>query len=361
MLSHLKTLQNDIFIELTKTLSNVSDYLSMTERGYSDNFQEMKNEDIVHEFKRRESYFDKQYELIKRCEMMKECQKSIERLFEEFKYTYEVFVLDSSSTREKVGNHMNKQLEKMKIIDRDFKKQNFSDEYEKENYTDRIIQTELTRKQKQIQEDNIRKRDEEEKRQHLSQLEDERKSKADGIQKMLTTIEYEYIEKWTDRKIGDLIFDTKKDSWKEGSSVFHSRIMGRGELIFLIEDTIGNKFGYYSAGKIQLNKFSEWVKADAQTFLFSLNSNGRMDKPMKFEIINQRNGYQLFPADDYKLIWFGGKAINLLKAGHKGLSTCTQNDSSFDYHGVQNALCGKEGSFGWTAKRIIVIQMNQPF
>ena len=359
MITNLQILQNHITTQLTKTINNISEYLKLTERGYADKFPEMRNEDIIHEFKRRESYYDQQCELLTRCEMIMNSQKELDKLFEEFKYTFEVFALDSKSTWEKVGNIMNKELEKLRVIDKDLKKQNYSEEYEMENFTSRKIATELTRKQQQIQEDNIRKQNEEDKRQHLIQVQDERKTKGEAIQKMITVEEYDIIQQWTERKFGEVLFDTKKDNWKEVTSVFHTKIIGKGDLLFVIEDTFGNKFGYYSTTKIQPNKFMEWVKADPNTFLFSLNSNGRIDKPMKFEIINQRNGYQLFPPNDYKLIWFGGKAINVLKAGHKGLSTCTQNDSSFDYHGYQNALCGKEGSFGWTPKRIIVVQMNQ--
>ena len=230
MITNLQILQNHITTQLTKTINNISEYLKLTERGYADKFPEMRNEDIIHEFKRRESYYDQQCELLTRCEMIMNSQKELDKLFEEFKYTFEVFALDAKSTWEKVGNIMNKELEKLRVIDKDLKKQNYSEEYEMENFTSRKIATELTRKQQQIQEDNIRKQNEEDKRQHLIQVQDERKTKGEAIQKMITVEEYDIIQQWTERKFGEVLFDTKKDNWKEVTSVFHTKIIGKGDI-----------------------------------------------------------------------------------------------------------------------------------
>ena len=47
----------------------------------------------------------------------------------------------------------------------------------------------------------------------------------------------------------------------------------------------------------------------------------------------------------------------------KNESCCHQDENRFDYHGIENALCGKEpkGKYGemfFTPKRILVIQMK---
>ena len=61
-----------------------------------------------------------------------------------------------------------------------------------------------------------------------------------------------------------------------------------------------------------------------------------------------------------------------MKENKKKHSQCNQNENSFNYHGIQNALCGKSTnpighlySFGlgikvehFKPKRILVIQMN---
>ena len=54
--------------------------------------------------------------------------------------------------------------------------------------------------------------------------------------------------------------------------------------------------------------------------------------------------------------------ISLLKENNKNKSYCYQIEDNFDYHGIKNALCGKEpnkhGDMYFTPKRILVIQMK---
>ena len=54
--------------------------------------------------------------------------------------------------------------------------------------------------------------------------------------------------------------------------------------------------------------------------------------------------------------------MNINKENKKNGSRCLQNENTFNYHGIQNALCGKTGhSWGgenFTPNRILVIQMK---
>ena len=51
-----------------------------------------------------------------------------------------------------------------------------------------------------------------------------------------------------------------------------------------------------------------------------------------------------------------------MKENMKKESCCTQNENTFDYHGIEKALCGKEKKeYGWMyfiPNRILVIQMK---
>ncbi|BFU20722.1 hypothetical protein EHI2019_001026100 [Entamoeba histolytica] len=58
------------------------------------------------------------------------------------------------------------------------------------------------------------------------------------------------IEEWTNRRVGDKIFDSDKDDWKVNTSVFESRLMSKEHIIIIIEDEDGNKFGGYVNCKI---------------------------------------------------------------------------------------------------------------
>ena len=101
-------------------------------------------------------------------------------------------------------------------------------------------------------------------------------------------------------------------------------------------------------------------KTNKGSFQFNLESNGRMQTPMKFEIRNvQEGGYTLHEQNDHPLISFGD--IWLKKENCKTESCCYENPQLFDYHRIDRALCGKPWSKGKVAHvnplRITVIQM----
>ena len=80
---------------------------------------------------------------------------------------------------------------------------------------------------------------------------------------------------------------------------------------------------------------------------------------MKFEIIDLKfGGYYLWEKIISELIYLGD--INLSKENKKNSSCCCQNEWKFNYHGIENALCGKTIGCGgkFTPKRIIVLQMK---
>ena len=170
------------------------------------------------------------------------------------------------------------------------------------------------------------------------------------------------MEKWTNKKCGEVIFDSNKDNWNQNTSVFNEKIQNRSNLAFIVEDEQKNKFGYFLSTQIQLTKYDAWISTDTNTFLFSLKSNGRLKGMMKFEIKNTNNGYFLRTKSEspYLIHLGGGAAIGLAKENSKGSSYCYQNNSYFDYHGTENPLVGGSGSGDkyFTPKRITVIQMK---
>ena len=68
----------------------------------------------------------------------------------------------------------------------------------------------------------------------------------------------------------------------------------------------------------------------------------------------KKGGYTLYEKSGWNLIILGD--IKLYKENNKNSSNCWQNEYTFDYHGIKNALCGKTDRF--TPKRILVIQMK---
>ena len=135
----------------------------------------------------------------------------------------------------------------------------------------------------------------------------------------------------------------------------NERILGIENFIFVIEDDHNEIFGYYFQ-----------LKNKEKSFEFNLQSNGRLPKPMKFEIKNlNENGIDLFDKLHWTLIMLGD--IILMKENIKEQSCCIQIEMNFDYHGIEKAICGKtdhseispglkDNSF--IPKRICVIQMK---
>ena len=85
---------------------------------------------------------------------------------------------------------------------------------------------------------------------------------------------------------------------------------------------------------------------------------------MKFEIKDTCYGYILYEKSIDRMIVIGN--IYLYKENNKQLSYCLGRDDWFDYQEIENALCGKTGSYNngiwegehFTPKRILVIQMT---
>ncbi|BFU22335.1 trichohyalin, putative [Entamoeba histolytica] len=159
------------------------------------------------------------------------------------------------------------------------------------------------------------------------------------------------IEEWTEKRINNILFDSDKDDWSKNTSVFEERIMNKEHIIIIIEDEEGNKFGGYVNSKI--DKINDYIN-DSKSFVFSLESNGRIEGMMKFDIKHTQYAFILYNQSDNRLFSFGfGCDIYVYKEKYKTQSFCYQN--CFEYEGISNALCGK---FNFTPKRIIVIEMK---
>ncbi|BFU26113.1 trichohyalin, putative [Entamoeba histolytica] len=171
---------------------------------------------------------------------------------------------------------------------------------------------------------------------------------------IITKHQIEQIEEWTNRKVGNILFDSDKDDWKEDTSVFDKRIINKEHIIIIIEDEDGNKFGGYVNSKI--DEVESCIN-DSKSFIFSLKSNGRMKGMMKFDIKQPQHAFNLYNQSHKYLFGFGGGFdILIYKENTKTRSNC--NPCSFKCEGISNALCGKLYPNRFTPKRFIVIEMK---
>ena len=97
------------------------------------------------------------------------------------------------------------------------------------------------------------------------------------FQKMnLNTYEIKQIEEWTNKKVGEVVFDSNIHNWRQNTSEFDSKVFNRSNLIFVVEDESGNKFGGYVNTKIDKyywKEYGQWKGqriTDPKAFVFSL-------------------------------------------------------------------------------------------
>ena len=163
----------------------------------------------------------------------------------------------------------------------------------------------------------------------------------------------DWLEESTGLSLGEILFDSNYDDWST-RSVMITRISNKHDLLFLIEDTDGEVFGGYLHEQIK-EKFDEWI-TDNKSFLFNLKSNGRLSNPTKFEIKQSHRAFYFHPESNPELLFLGchGSLCVYIKE-LKDQSICDQYESAYQYHGIENAVCGKEE---FIPKRITVIQMK---
>ncbi|EMS12192.1 hypothetical protein KM1_058620 [Entamoeba histolytica HM-3:IMSS] len=95
---------------------------------------------------------------------------------------------------------------------------------------------------------------------------------------------------------------------------------------------------------------------DPNSFVFSLESNGKLKGMMKFNIKESKHAFKIYNQLDNCLFSFGLGDIDVYKENNKIKSYCHQD--SFEYNGISNVLCGKDYTEYFTPKRIIVIEMK---
>ena len=184
------------------------------------------------------------------------------------------------------------------------------------------------------------------------------------VEEPLTPMQQSQIEDWTGMKCGNILFNSTIDNWSENTSVLNDRIVGKKQLIFLIEtEERREKFGYYLNTRVVDN--DEWKETDRKSFEFNLDTTGRLGQAMKYELLNKtQGGYHLYKKSDQLLLWLGD--IVLYKNNKKSDSYCFELAENFNYHDIPHALCGSNkltmnmGFSGdhFTPRRLLVYQMR---
>ena len=172
---------------------------------------------------------------------------------------------------------------------------------------------------------------------------------------ILSLSEITQLEEWTEKKCGEIVFNSEKDNWSEKLSVFDSKVLNKSNLAFVVEDTNNNIFGYYFNGEI--TKLNGWMKANG-SFAFSLKSNGRIHQPMKFDEKEKCSG--LYIHDNYETrLFYPDSLLYFFKENKKNQCEIKEASYLFDFNGLENVFFESSGEGGWVKfnpKRIVVIQ-----
>ena len=169
---------------------------------------------------------------------------------------------------------------------------------------------------------------------------------------MLEMNEIKQIEKWTNKKLGEIIFDSDKDEWSENTSTFDTKLMNKSNVLILIEENKnGIKFGQFIYKKI--DKLNDYVQ-DKRSFLYTFKDNdpkifhNKKTRPYSISLFDKQHSYLAYIGND----------IHLMKKGQQ--SFCNDGESTFfDYKGEINQLIGGTSNYTFfTPNRILVIQMK---
>ena len=166
------------------------------------------------------------------------------------------------------------------------------------------------------------------------------------LEKYLTNEERKHIEEWSTLQCGKIIFESNIDDWGTITSTFKNRIINKEHLLFLIEDTNGNKFGIFIGNNI--SKYSsQSITFNSNSFHFNLNSLSQPMQPIKYPIHKSiQNGIQIFNENDEKLIQLGNILLfkeNVCEGKCQYLSLNTSSTNQYKL---------------FTPKQFIVIQME---
>ncbi|ELP84901.1 hypothetical protein EIN_284870 [Entamoeba invadens IP1] len=173
---------------------------------------------------------------------------------------------------------------------------------------------------------------------------------GEDIQNCLIT----QIETWSTKKVNGVLFDSKVDTYTAEKNMFGSALVGKGKMAIIIEDMNANLFGVYLETKVfRSNRYV----CDRKAFIFSLFSNGRSERPLKFDIKEPQYAFVLNDDEGGRLFSVGYGCLNGndIDVDKKNCGSGKCGSASYDYKGNVNILCG---SNNFLPKRIVVLEMS---
>ena len=169
------------------------------------------------------------------------------------------------------------------------------------------------------------------------------------------------LEELFDMKYLFTLFDSDFDDWSINTSVFNDKINGKQNMAFVIEDEDGNIFGIHSYEYTD-NLFIRGTPEYFDISVFSLESKGRLNKPMIFKKYEQLNDpdnfFEICPFiyDKRSTTLFSCGSIMLMKKD-SGDESYFSSGNVIDYKDMFTKIRDTEYS-SFVPKRIVVLEMD---
>ena len=357
--------------ELQQTTEKIIDQMNIIldevrwygETYYNEEFVSLTNEKIEDTLKRLETHYDKTYETHCRLQRFATLSKDIQKHFNHYQTLMKQLDDERETKNESIGNGMNFLLEKIKTSSKSLKKENGSNwlKQVENDYTDNVV---VTREYQKHLENEMYEKELEyiHKSSGYQTIDIGRYSSLQPIVKE----EIEAIRHWTGKNLNSLIFNSTSDDWKVNSSVFDRKVLGRRNLLFIIDDYDGNRFGGYVTSQIN----SMWISNarlkvnatgsrtyDGGAFVFTLRRRTKLTL-QKFETIVPSESFTLCDAPNGCLFHFGdsknGRYDIRIHKQNAGASIC--QSASYNYKGRASPL--RDWDEGFTPARILVYQLS---
>lgn len=164
------------------------------------------------------------------------------------------------------------------------------------------------------------------------------------------------LEKWTGKEMNGIVFDSLTMDCGINTSQLDAKVLSKSQLVFLIEDTNGRKFGGYVNTKI--HSVLQWIY-DEKAFVFTFVNNSKI-KPGKYPCSKPSNAFNLSHRGTIPFLFlFGGNGptghdITVRKPNYTEHRSYCHQECCYNYHGKECALIGEKL---FDLKRLLVIQM----
>ena len=174
------------------------------------------------------------------------------------------------------------------------------------------------------------------------------------------------LENWTSKKCKEILFDSSTSELSiSNRQQLYQHIIGKENVLFLIENYSKDFFGYYLSGKIH-EDYEKRISVGSESFEFRISSQIKKkvinkqkeslcSSPMKYEILDTRKGgYILYDSNDSPyILWIGSTCIYQKEHDAPSINQCPR-DGVFNYYNQKIPLCVHSNE---TIKRLCILEM----